>query len=511
MLLSFSIPVYASSDTSTTFWQFIENYLDGSLFNDFCHNLSDSWDTLTDAEKDTAYQNYVNTLPVNGFGSSGLYWVPSYSCKAYVSSDYPNTSYSGSLNPLVCHCPQYSGCGVDFASAVIAPFAGIFVPVFSASVPRCSCSVSSYNAVSGTVLASCGSGIFTLYNLDSQSDWSISWFFCYKISNYDSSYNSQYSPSSRPAGIVNNCTITNTITNSDNTTTTNSYNLTVPIIDDLVGVDNNFVFTDPLTGVGITLDNWWYDYVTRRYNFSYTDNSTSVNGSVTYGDENITVVNGDTTTIYNYPAPAADPDPTPTDSVGWLEKIYNKVCQVLQAVLGIDTSPNVTVNTTGTDITVTVPSADGTDDQDWKFSDMKAKFGWIHEIHTIISSFVSDVTGDSETAYAMAASPALLSDDGSTSAQAVSSSGSSSAAPSIAIDFGQAQSVYGYNYGGSMQVLDLSWYTQYKPTVDVILSGFLWILFLWGIFKHAPSIISGGDVVENQMDDISKGSRGRKS
>lgn len=48
-----------------------------------------------------------------------------------------------------------------------------------------------------------------------------------------------------------------------------------------------------------------------------------------------------------------------------------------------------------------------------------------------------------------------------------------------------------YDYGSSALALDMSWYTPYKPSVDIILSGFLWVVFIWNTFKDLAGIISG--------------------
>lgn len=48
-----------------------------------------------------------------------------------------------------------------------------------------------------------------------------------------------------------------------------------------------------------------------------------------------------------------------------------------------------------------------------------------------------------------------------------------------------------YNWGGTVAVLDMHWYERYKPTVDVLLSGLMWVFFLWRLLVHAPNIISG--------------------
>jgi hypothetical protein len=70
------------------------------------------------------------------------------------------------------------------------------------------------------------------------------------------------------------------------------------------------------------------------------------------------------------------------------------------------------------------------------------------------------------------------------------------------LDFADAESPYGYDYGGEVNVLDLSWYEDYKPTVDGIMSGFLWLLFLWGLFKQAPNILAGMGITYNRSEDI---------
>ena len=52
-----------------------------------------------------------------------------------------------------------------------------------------------------------------------------------------------------------------------------------------------------------------------------------------------------------------------------------------------------------------------------------------------------------------------------------------------------------YIYGGTVKALDMSWYQRYKPDMDRILSGFLWIAYLWLLFRRLPDIISGAGLV----------------
>lgn len=63
--------------------------------------------------------------------------------------------------------------------------------------------------------------------------------------------------------------------------------------------------------------------------------------------------------------------------------------------------------------------------------------------------------------------------------------------PVIWVHLENAESKYGYSYGDKQKILDLSWYQKYKANVDGILSGFLWLGYLWLLFKRAPGILSG--------------------
>ncbi len=54
-----------------------------------------------------------------------------------------------------------------------------------------------------------------------------------------------------------------------------------------------------------------------------------------------------------------------------------------------------------------------------------------------------------------------------------------------------------YNYGGTEKALDMSWYEPYKKDVDNIISGFMWLAFLWLVFKRAADIINGAGMVSD--------------
>ena len=63
--------------------------------------------------------------------------------------------------------------------------------------------------------------------------------------------------------------------------------------------------------------------------------------------------------------------------------------------------------------------------------------------------------------------------------------------PVIWVHLENVESKYGYSYGDKQKILDLSWYQKYKASVDGILSGFLWLGYLWLLFKRAPGILNG--------------------
>lgn len=70
----------------------------------------------------------------------------------------------------------------------------------------------------------------------------------------------------------------------------------------------------------------------------------------------------------------------------------------------------------------------------------------------------------------------------------------STSPPVIYIDLGATTG--SYDFGGKVPFVDLTWYAAYKPTVDVLLSAFMWLVFLWRVGIHLPGIIRGssGDV-----------------
>lgn len=89
-------------------------------------------------------------------------------------------------------------------------------------------------------------------------------------------------------------------------------------------------------------------------------------------------------------------------------------------------------------------------------------------------------------------------------------SNSNSDPPELIIHLGDARSPYGFEYGEDEMAMDLSWYDEYKPTVDSIVGGFLWLLYLYGVFKHLPEILSGVGMMDNRVEDIQSGNKGSR-
>lgn len=68
--------------------------------------------------------------------------------------------------------------------------------------------------------------------------------------------------------------------------------------------------------------------------------------------------------------------------------------------------------------------------------------------------------------------------------------------PKVSINLAAAEG--NIKWGDSAYVLDMTWYARYKPTVDTVLSGIMWLCFGWAIYKRIPDILSGvGLTMEN--------------
>ena len=63
-----------------------------------------------------------------------------------------------------------------------------------------------------------------------------------------------------------------------------------------------------------------------------------------------------------------------------------------------------------------------------------------------------------------------------------------------------------YTSASTITILDMSWYEPFKTYGDLVITGFIYAIFIWRIFVALPSIISGAGGAFNdvpaQLSDI---------
>lgn len=311
------------------------------------------------------------------------------------------------------------------------------------------------------------------------------------------------------------------------------------------------IYTNPSTGQQQNVQSWTYDYSTRTYHLTLDDGSLL---DIEFGDGSIKVtLNGELTQEYYYtvekeeepgptptpvpggptptpdpgttPTPTPEPGPEPEDPDGffawlkqwliefkewlgdWLDKLFNKEAGDI-----IDESDNsIHIENKG-DVDYDIYYTDDSGEQrKTSLRDLLHKFDFLRDIYDIGRDLFSVVGADAAVAHAYNSTgstditPYL--GDLRTVAAADVMPIAGGGAPSLKMNLGAAQSHYGFTYGGEVEILDLSWYTPYKATVDNLLSGFLWLFFAWRLFKHAPNIVSGAGMVTDKAEDIHDGKR----
>lgn len=55
---------------------------------------------------------------------------------------------------------------------------------------------------------------------------------------------------------------------------------------------------------------------------------------------------------------------------------------------------------------------------------------------------------------------------------------------------------------GQDVTFSMAWFSRYKPTTDSLLSGILWLTFVWKVFVRLPSIINGVSSASGDMMKI---------
>lgn len=168
---------------------------------------------------------------------------------------------------------------------------------------------------------------------------------------------------------------------------------------------------------------------------------------------------------------------------GWILRLQ-KLCDILIAIGAIE-SPDINVE-------VEVVEGEVQETQESWFTKFISKFSFLSSIGNIYKQLVADVTSDAATAAAVADGAVLLNDVTGDHANTKIATAAYTA-PELAISFG-ASNKYGVDWA-NIKPLNLSWYAPYKETVDGILSGILWLSYLFLLIKRAPGIIQGSEMV----------------
>lgn len=80
-------------------------------------------------------------------------------------------------------------------------------------------------------------------------------------------------------------------------------------------------------------------------------------------------------------------------------------------------------------------------------------------------------------------------------------SASGTKAPVIQIDLSEKGGEY--SWGSETIIIDFKWYTPYKPMVDNIVAGIIWLTWLWHMYKRIPEIIHGQGMTTAHVIDLS--------
>ena len=306
------------------------------------------------AEK--AYEEYVSDLPAMGYNSDGSlliypknhsYYFKDSSIKSIIRSVCPhytiNTEVSGNTNcDYLFNCDEFTVIAklkdgmetfalgklyVDFFFET--PITGFYSQYYGGAYSGYYISSSSSIESFGDVL-----GVSDSLNFYSAGYSFFSSFMIYPTSYSIKHFYVQFNPivyKVTPSElIIDEINITYNSTTRPTTITGGNYGivgdngeLTV-VNGDIINETNN-TYYNPATGNTETITNWSYDYSDRSYSVTLGDGSTA---KVTYGDENITIIEGDVTYNIYYiiegsgggsdsdPDPSATPDLDPFESSG---------------------------------------------------------------------------------------------------------------------------------------------------------------------------------------------------
>ena len=314
---------------------------------------------------------------------------------------------------------------------------------------------------------------------------------------------------------------------------------------DVVLVDeDNRTFYNPVTNQYYEFHDYIYDSTNNTYVGTVLDGELTIPVSVHFVVDGVDLTFNNNSYSFEYvasptPAPSlvpVSPSPIPSDYDTddtpfwlWLQEWLNNFKTWLDAKLdalsgnGSETVIDNSYTDNSQDITniydysITYENLDGEEEEISAFKFIN-KFRWIKSVFNIGKSLVSVVSSDAAAAYdldiagldaasAVEEGPQL---DGIDTSSLRSTALRSGSAPSIPINLASANSHYGFDYGGQVEMLDLSWYTPYKSTVDGIVSGFLWVFFCWKLFQKLPGIIGGSSMDSSKLEDIENGERKKR-
>ena len=265
-----------------------------------------------------AYSDYVGTLPFTGWNSEGHFiWQPAISDieTAYMRGKICNATVNSVLNELgtangykeYYALSNHNGFNVKFYGVTsltyelwfILPLDGFYRQLSSCKYSGSFVSGSGSNLsvyddydmesgfthYSATITIKSTSGTFKPQSVDGSSFGSFNWYFpIFEVIPDSAISDGQYSVTTRPTSITggnygivgDNGQITTVVDNSS-----------------IINETNN-TYYNPSTGQYYTFNNWTYDYSDRSYNLTLETGDTV---TVTYGDQYITIIEGDT--IYN--------------------------------------------------------------------------------------------------------------------------------------------------------------------------------------------------------------------
>lgn len=58
-----------------------------------------------------------------------------------------------------------------------------------------------------------------------------------------------------------------------------------------------------------------------------------------------------------------------------------------------------------------------------------------------------------------------------------------------------------YTEAGTVTILDLNFYKPYKNYGDLVLTGFIYAMFLWRLFSRLPAVIRGYSAINDKYDE----------